>query len=131
MNGIPLSYVALGGVVAVGLALSSAVLVRARVLLRRAERRELASLQQWEAKLQAMREELSSLNAQLGELHRQTPVAGVAVALRPGLNLSTRSQALLMHRKGDPPERIASALEVPRQQVDLLIKVHDITSTSL
>ena len=36
-----------------------------------------------------------------------------------------------MHRQGDPPERIATALEVPLQEVDLLIKVHRIVIRNL
>jgi hypothetical protein len=40
------------------------------------------------------------------------------------LNLNKRSQALRMHRRGDPPEAIASALHLPRNEVELLLKVH-------
>ena len=36
-----------------------------------------------------------------------------------------------MHRKGDPPDQIAKALEVPLQEVDLLIKVHRIVIGNL
>jgi hypothetical protein len=36
-----------------------------------------------------------------------------------------------MHRKGDPPDRIAAALEVPLQEVDLLLKVHRIVLSNL
>jgi hypothetical protein len=50
---------------------------------------------------------------------------------RPGLNLSTRSQALRMHRRGNPPERIAAALQVPLQEVDLLLKVQRIIAGNL
>ena len=45
---------------------------------------------------------------------------------KPGLNLSKRSQALRMHRRGEAPEQIAEALELPLQEVDLLLKVHRI-----
>jgi len=38
---------------------------------------------------------------------------------------------LRMHRKGDPPDRIASALELPLQEVDLLIKVHRVVMKSI
>ena len=50
---------------------------------------------------------------------------------RSGLNLSTRSQALRMFRKGEPKERIAMVLEVPLQEVDLLLKVHGIVTSNL
>jgi hypothetical protein len=31
-----------------------------------------------------------------------------------------------MHRRGDNPEQIAAALGVPQQEIDLLLKVHQI-----
>lgn len=67
---------------------------------------------------------------QLAEALRRQPAE---VAPDPGaaLNLNKRAQVLRMHRRGDPPEQIASLLEVPRQEVDLLIKVHRIIISQL
>jgi hypothetical protein len=45
---------------------------------------------------------------------------------KAGFNLSKRSQALRMHRRGEAPGHIASTLELPRQEVELLLKVHRI-----
>jgi hypothetical protein len=42
------------------------------------------------------------------------------------MNLSKRSQVLRMHRRGDPPDQIATSLAVPRQEVELLLKVQRI-----
>ena len=42
----------------------------------------------------------------------------------PRMNMNRRSQAVRMSRGGDSPERIASALGVPKSEVDLLLKVH-------
>jgi hypothetical protein len=36
-----------------------------------------------------------------------------------------------MHRRGEGVEQIASALELPRQEVDLLLKVHRIVLSSV
>jgi hypothetical protein len=36
-----------------------------------------------------------------------------------------------MHRKGDAPEQISTALEVPLQEVDLLLKVQRIVLGNL
>ena len=47
-----------------------------------------------------------------------------AVALRSGINLSRRSQALRLYRRGETPEQIASSLMVPTGEVRLLLKVH-------
>ena len=39
------------------------------------------------------------------------------------INLTKRTQALRMYRRGESPEQIASALQMPRNEVDLLLKV--------
>lgn len=48
----------------------------------------------------------------------------VAIPLRSGINLSRRSQALRLYRRGETPEQIASSLMVPTGEVRLLLKVH-------
>jgi hypothetical protein len=53
------------------------------------------------------------------------------VPARSGLNLSRRAQALRMHKRGESAEEIAHALGVPRQEVDLLLKVHRILIASV
>ena len=42
------------------------------------------------------------------------------------LNAALRAQMLKMYRLGQPADRIAVALRVPRSEVDLLVKVHGI-----
>ena len=49
------------------------------------------------------------------------PVAG-----QP-LNLNKRGQVLRMRRRGEKPETIAAALSIPRNEVDLLLKVHQMS----
>ncbi len=52
---------------------------------------------------------------------------GSGTAPKPaGLNGTTRSKVLKMHRLGQPPDRIADTLKVPKGEVDLLVKVHRI-----
>ncbi|MGA2268937.1 MAG: hypothetical protein ABSH44_10760 [Bryobacteraceae bacterium] len=131
MNALVLPLTALGGVVLVGMWLSFLTLARARAVLRDAEQRGNAGLKQWEAALRAMGQDLDGLGAQLGDIRQQPPLAMAPALPRPGLNLSTRSQALRMHRRGNPPERIAAALQVPLQEVDLLLKVQRIIAGNL
>jgi hypothetical protein len=45
--------------------------------------------------------------------------------------MNKRSQVLRMQRRGDAPEQIAIALEVPLQEVDLLLKVQRIVLRNL
>ena len=70
------------------------------------------------------------LKAQLAELSARVldseERAGVLVPPMPpksGLNLNKRSQAIRMSRRGDQAEKIAAALNLPRREVELLLKV--------
>ena len=47
------------------------------------------------------------------------------------LNGAVRAQMLKMYRMGQPADRIAETLRVPRSEVDLLVKVHGIVMQSL
>jgi hypothetical protein len=79
----------------------------------------------------SLRTDLDGLAAQihaLQEIPLQNPVAAPA---RGGLNLGKRSQALRLHRHGNPPAQIASMLEIPLQEVELLLKVHQIVISNL
>ena len=49
------------------------------------------------------------------------PSAGV----RPSLNLTKRTQALRMRRRGESIESIAAALATPRNEIELLVKVYE------
>ena len=52
--------------------------------------------------------------------------APVSPAVRSGMNLSRRSQALHLHRRGETPEQIAASLAVSTGEIRLLLKVHRI-----
>ncbi len=123
----------LSGVVLAGMSVSLVALVRARALLREAGRGDSAGLKQWETELQAMSQDVDALGVRLDDILRQPPATEVvpASSFRPGLNLSARSQALRMFHQGQAPARIAVALEVPLQEVDLLLKVQRIVTGSL
>ena len=75
---------------------------------------------------------LEALSARLKELENR-PLQGVLepAAPRSGINLSKRSQALRLHRRGESTDRIAAELQVPRQEVELLLKVHRIVLSSI
>jgi len=48
-----------------------------------------------------------------------------ALVLRASINLTKRAQALRMRRRGESLESITAALAVPRNEIELLIKVHE------
>lgn len=75
---------------------------------------------------------IEALAAKVHELERTPPAAPLDSALpRSGLNLGRRTQALRMHRLGDSSEQIAGTLQMPRQEVDLLLKVHRIVLSNV
>ena len=80
--------------------------------------------------LRELRAAVEALAARVHEMHRgPAPLSAAASdpsVPRQGVNLSNRSQALRMHRLGESPDSIAAALHIPRQEVDLLLKVHRI-----
>jgi hypothetical protein len=96
--------------------------------LRAAEARcqkKLAALElEWNGKLDSVDErwkELSQISALL------VPPAPT----RSGLNLSKRSQALQMSRRGGTPQVIAEALSIPKNEVELMLKVQRIVMSGL
>lgn len=97
------------------------VLHRSRTVADAIGRRALADRGELDRKLE-------TIARQVEELHQEPAAAG---PVKPGLNLSKRSQALRMHRRGDQPSAIAAALEVPCQEIELLIKVHRIVLSSI
>jgi len=89
------------------------------------------SCEESESRSESLRERLDAMAAQLRELERQPALTLAAGLPKPGMNVVKRSQALRMHRRGDRPEQIAAALELPRQEVELLLKVHSIVMSSV
>jgi hypothetical protein len=75
-------------------------------------------------------ERLESLSSRVQELER-APASPVPALPRAGMNLNKRSQALRLHRQGEKTDQIAAALELPRQEVDLLLKVHRIVMANV
>jgi hypothetical protein len=127
LNPWVLALAVLSGVVLAGAGLSLFALWRAHALVREIGGKAAAARAQRDDTDRGLRDSVDSLTARLAELERQpAAVVGTPVTARPSLNLSKRSQALRMHRQGQPPEQIARTLEIPRQEVELLLKVHRI-----
>ena len=132
MNTLVLPFAVLCSLGLAGLGLSFLAFYQASSLGRAAERRVQQRHGLLEAALEAANETVTSLAAEVRDLQQQPRVEiAPASSPRPALNISTRSQALRMHRRGDSPAQIASVLNVPLQQVDLLLKVHRIVLQNL
>jgi len=106
--------------IAIGLALCVYLVVSVKRDLRAGEARlgkKLAALEtDWQAKME-------SLDERWNELSQISSVLVPPQPPRSGLNLNKRSQALERHRRGETPPEIAAALAIPRNEVELLVKV--------
>jgi len=82
--------------------------------------KKLAALEaEWKEKVAALEQQCQELAEVSGLLVPPPPI-------RSGLNLNKRSQALQMSRRGEKPQDIAAALSLPRNEVELLMKVQRI-----
>ena len=118
--------------VIVVLTLGTAVLsicawIRAGFAFKAAAEHSEEAARETEEQFAALAKKLDHFEAQLAS--RACPPSPASV--RPGMNLNKRSQALQLHRRGEPPEAIAAALGLPRQEIDLLVKVHTIVLGSI
>lgn len=76
-----------------------------------------------EAALNRMNSGIGEVATKLAETEERAALLVPPKQPRSGLNLSTRSQALRMWRRGDTPQQIAAALGIPEREVELLLKV--------
>jgi hypothetical protein len=72
--------------------------------------------------LETVRHSMSTLAVRPPELAPANQPAG------QGINLSKRGQVLRMHRRGESVATIAAALQTPRSEIELLLKVCELTN---
>ena len=131
MTQIALPFAMLCGLVLAGLAASLfGVFCMQRAIRVAAQRAETWHAES-EAAIEAIRSEVEACARQLHEIRQDTPKTAVFSLSKPGLNVSRRSQALRMHRRGDTPEQVASTLGVPLQEIELLLKIHRIVVAAI
>ncbi len=118
------------GFVLAGLAATLAGLFCMQRMMRAAAGRAETYRAECAAAVEAARKDIEACSRQLLEMRMGPPAMAVPGFPRPGLNLTNRSQALRMSRRGETPEQVAAALGVPLQEVDLLLKVHRIVIDS-
>jgi hypothetical protein len=111
------------GLLAAGLLLCLYLFLSAKREARRAGLRAERSRQALEERIQTLQAAVDGLRAGLEELEERSDKLVEPPPAASGLNLTKRSQALRMHRRGEAPENIAAALLLPPQEVELLLKV--------
>lgn len=130
VNPTMMQPVVIYSVAAAGLMLALLLFVWTRLNLKALEQHLLTRQAELERSADAIRESLARTAEEVGQIERQMVVTASA-APRPSLNLSKRSHALRLYRKGDTAEQIATALKIPCQEVELLLKVHRIVVAAL
>ena len=113
----------LTGLVLAAIVLSFIVLFHAQSSARASRARSQEIDNQMETTLRVTE---AGIQALATELHELPGVTTGSTAPRSGFNLGKRTQALRLHRQGESAEKIATSLELPRQEVELLLKVHRI-----
>ncbi len=73
--------------------------------------------------------QIEEMRAELCDAEQRTAQLVPPAPPKSGLNLSTRTQVIRMFRHGDNAESIASRLGLPRSEVLLLLKVHNLSVT--
>jgi len=91
-----------------------------RILNLRATRRH----SEQESASAELKARMADLSVRLSDAEERTGVLVPPTAPRSGLNLNKRSQVIRMSRRGEQAERIAASLNLPRREVDLLLKVY-------
>ena len=113
-----LNPVTIYAVIAMALAGTLVLFVTAKLEVGRALR---AARDARESVHTAVREMSVGMEQLRTEMSLPAPVS--APATGPALNLTKRTQAMRMLRRGESVESIASALRAPRNEIELLVKV--------
>jgi len=112
-----LSPLTLYAVVALGLMASLALFISAKLEMQAVRRSMSATIATMKAELEAIREGLGNLE-----------MAPASAPPAEALNLTKRTQALRMHRRGEPTPSISAAVRAPRNEIELMLKVQELTN---
>jgi hypothetical protein len=128
MNALTLALAALSLLTLLALVFAVAAFCQVRAVAQALKEKHPTAETDSASALQVLRADLESLAAQI----RDTQPPQILLAGPPrGLNLARRSQALRLNRHGNSPSQIAATLEIPLQEVELLLKVDRIVLSNL
>jgi uncharacterized protein DUF6115 len=80
-----------------------------------------------EATVAHLAAEMHELRDRLGEREAEQPAPAGWPQEVTGVNLNRRGQILRLRRRGRTVEEIATTLQMPRGEVELLVKVHELS----
>lgn len=131
MDSLAILLAFLTGLVLAAAVLSFVVLFHGQSTARASRARAQEIEEQMETGLRVTEASMQALATELHDLEHGPVLTAGPATLRSGFNLGKRTQALRMHRQGESPERIAVTLQLPRQEVELLLKVHSIVLNNI
>jgi hypothetical protein len=102
-----------------------------RLAFKALERHLLAKLAESEKAIESLRTDLAKVGGEVDELEHAATAAVQGPVPQAGMNLNKRAHALRMHRRGEGVQQISTALNIPGQEVELLLKVQRILVANL
>lgn len=113
------------GALAMGLLLSIYLFLSVKRENYQLRRRMEVERNAYQSVLGSLRSTLNRLEEEMAECHETAlPATAGHASPKTGVNLTKRSQAIRMYRHGENTDFIASSLQLPRNEVELLLKVH-------
>jgi hypothetical protein len=73
---------------------------------------------------EGQRQEIGELREELKQVAERVSLLTPSTPPATGVNLVKRTQVLQLARRGNRPDQIAACLQVPQNEVDLVLKVH-------
>jgi hypothetical protein len=77
-----------------------------------------------ESAAQELKTQIAGLSTRMLDAEERAGVLVAPAPPRSGLNLNKRTQVIRMSRRGEQAETIAASLNLPRREVELLLKIH-------
>ncbi len=87
------------------------------------------SVEELITRLDTANNEIEKLSHRIYELEQRSTPAPEYISAPASVNLNRRGQVIQLHRRGKEAAAIASALKVSQGEVQLIIKIHDLTQS--
>ena len=113
--------------IATGLLASIYLFVSLKFEFQRGGRRVRQELTRAEAENGELKQRIEEISIRLQEAEDRAGVLVPPAPPKSGLNLGRRTQVIRMWRRGDRADNIAASLNLPRKEVELLLKVHQLS----
>jgi DNA-binding NarL/FixJ family response regulator len=122
-----LEAASVSGLVAV--ACFTAVFFAARKKFRAERSQHESALQEQNQRFESLQKQFETCDKRLAEAEQRSSAA-VEASYPASIHLNRRGQVVQMHRRGENPRTIASALGISQGEVKLMIKLHELNGTA-